>query len=337
MFRSNNQEIQSIWVEKYRPHDLIQIASHTKIISTLRHFLTHHELPHLFFFGPAGTGKTSTIISLAHELYGKHYNNLVLHLNASDVECNAFIQKDIMDFITTKPFFVKFPFKLIILDEADAMPHKTQLLLKDILNLNNLNVRVCLIGNYQYSLIDELCSHFVKFLFIPISLEHTATVAHTILQQEQYTIESEAIESIYQISNGDLRKFINILQSLCIRLTSPEAHITNAFTKSCLLQCEQLLDLEYLKDLLTHYNLVECKTRIYELMHYHGYDFTTWLKQISHKVIEYLCAKKDGNNRVMEFCLCASDLEYNSIFLVEHSTQLLTFVILLKHVLVVAL
>jgi replication factor C subunit 2/4 len=43
------------------------------------------QIPHLLFYGPAGTGKTSAIIALAKEIFGvKFYKERVIELNASD-------------------------------------------------------------------------------------------------------------------------------------------------------------------------------------------------------------------------------------------------------------
>lgn len=42
------------------------------------------EMPHLLFYGPPGTGKTSAILALARELFGKHYKERIMELNASD-------------------------------------------------------------------------------------------------------------------------------------------------------------------------------------------------------------------------------------------------------------
>ena len=72
------------WVEKYRPTDLNAIVSHQQIITTLKTFISQKKLPHLLFYGPAGTGKTSTILALCKEVYKNDYKKMVLELNASD-------------------------------------------------------------------------------------------------------------------------------------------------------------------------------------------------------------------------------------------------------------
>ena len=72
------------WIEKYRPYDLEDIYSQNLIISTLKNLISCNMLPHLLFYGPPGSGKTSAIICCANMLYGEYSNAYVIHLNASD-------------------------------------------------------------------------------------------------------------------------------------------------------------------------------------------------------------------------------------------------------------
>ena len=73
-----------MWVEKYRPSRLADVAAHKDIIDTISRLTTEDKLPHLLLYGPPGTGKTSTILAVARELYGASFSQMVLELNASD-------------------------------------------------------------------------------------------------------------------------------------------------------------------------------------------------------------------------------------------------------------
>ncbi|CAG2180880.1 unnamed protein product, partial [Oppiella nova] len=109
------------WVEKYRPKQLDQLISHHNIISTLSKFMAEKRLPHLLLYGPPGTGKTSTILSCARQLYSpQQMSSMVLELNASDERGIDVVRGPILNFASTKAVF-KSGFKLIILDECDAM------------------------------------------------------------------------------------------------------------------------------------------------------------------------------------------------------------------------
>ena len=73
-----------MWVEKYRPNKLADVAAHKDIIDTISRLTSTDMLPHLLLYGPPGTGKTSTILAVARELHGTSFSQMVLELNASD-------------------------------------------------------------------------------------------------------------------------------------------------------------------------------------------------------------------------------------------------------------
>lgn len=114
------------WVEKHRPKALDDLIAHTDIINTIGRFIEQQNLPHLLFYGPPGTGKTSTILACAKQLYTpQEMNSMVLELNASDDRGIGIVRGDILSFAEARPVFNK-GFKLIILDEADAMTNDAQ-------------------------------------------------------------------------------------------------------------------------------------------------------------------------------------------------------------------
>ena len=115
------------WVEKYRPETLDDLVSHKDITATIENFIDKNRLPHLLFYGPPGTGKTSTILAMARKIYGPQFRNSVLELNASDERGIEVVREQIKSFASTKSVFSnKGGFKLIVLDEADAMTQAAQ-------------------------------------------------------------------------------------------------------------------------------------------------------------------------------------------------------------------
>ena len=117
------------FVEKYRPDDLTNIISHLEIVSTIRKFIQGKKLPHLLFHGPPGTGKTSCMIAIAKELYGKNYKNMTLELNASDDRGIDVVRERIKSFCSTQQLMSK-GVKLVILDECDSMTNAAQFALR---------------------------------------------------------------------------------------------------------------------------------------------------------------------------------------------------------------
>ena len=96
---------------------------------TVRRLTSQNRLPHLLFYGPPGTGKTTTVLAIARQLYGSSMQSMVLELNASDDRGIDVVRQEIQDFASTRTIFSS-KFKLIILDECDAMTKDAQMALR---------------------------------------------------------------------------------------------------------------------------------------------------------------------------------------------------------------
>jgi len=201
------------WVEKYRPNGLQELISHEDIISTIRTFIKQDRLPHMLFYGPPGTGKTSTILACAKEIYTpQQFNSMVLELNASDDRGIGIVRGQILNFASTRTIFNK-GYKLVILDEADAMTNDAQNALRRIIEKFTENVRFCLIGNYLSKIIPALQSRCTRFRFGPLGVEQILPRLEYVCQEEKIDITMDGKEALMRLSQGDMRKVLNILQS----------------------------------------------------------------------------------------------------------------------------
>ncbi len=143
------------------------------------------RLPHLLFYGPPGTGKTSTILACARKLYGKNLSSMVLELNASDDRGINVVRDEIKTFCSTKQLFSS-GFKLVILDEADAMTNVAQNALRRVIEQYTRNVRFCIICNYVGKIIPAIQSRCTRFRFAPLQEAHIQSRLQFILDQEGY-------------------------------------------------------------------------------------------------------------------------------------------------------
>lgn len=209
------------WIEKYRPDKLNEILSHDEIISTLDTFIKSKCVPHLLFYGPPGTGKTSAITAVAKELYGIYFPFMVMELNASDDRGIDIVKNKIKQFVVTKNSFYgkttqdrKDIFKLVILDETDAMTSDAQAILRKIIEKYTNNTRFCLICNYIQNISPALQSRCTRFRFSPIDDENIKEKIITIANIENIQVDESGINTIIKRASGDMRKAINTLQSV---------------------------------------------------------------------------------------------------------------------------
>ncbi|KAF5092129.1 hypothetical protein D0Z03_003033 [Geotrichum reessii] len=239
------------WVEKYRPATLDQVTGHENIISTIRQFIANKRVPHMLFYGPPGTGKTTTILAIARELFGaKNMKNMVLELNASDDRGIDVVRNQIKTFASTKQMFSVANnnsnnsndfFKLVILDEADAMTNTAQNALRRIIEKYTTHTRFCIIANYAHKINPALLSRCTKFRFSPLTEEAIAKRLEVVVERENIQIDPNALQALLKLSKGDMRKALNVLQPCKAALAgvddSEENNVGHSITEEMIYDC----------------------------------------------------------------------------------------------------
>ncbi|KAK2659460.1 hypothetical protein Ddye_005993 [Dipteronia dyeriana] len=203
------------WVEKYRPQSLADVAAHRDIVDTIDRLTSENRLPHLLLYGPPGTGKTSTILAVARKLYGTQYHNMILELNASDDRGIDVVRQQIQDFASTQSFSfgAKLPVKLVLLDEADAMTKDAQFALRRVIEKYTKSTRFALICNQVNKIIPALQSRCTRFRFAPLEPIHVSERLKHVIKAEGLDVPESGLAALVRLSNGDMRKALNILQS----------------------------------------------------------------------------------------------------------------------------
>ena len=154
----------TIWTEKYRPSKFEEVFGQDEIIKRVKNLTNSLNLPHLLFAGPAGTGKSTLAIIVAKELFKEYWRENYLELNASDARGIDVIRQEVKNFARTKSLG-SVPFKIIFLDEADALTKEAQQALRRTIENFTSTCRFILSCNFSSKIIDPIQSRCVVFRF----------------------------------------------------------------------------------------------------------------------------------------------------------------------------
>ena len=202
----------TIWTEKYRPKTFKDVKGQDEIIAKLEAFVKQKNLPHLLFAGPAGVGKSTMALIIARTLFGTSYRDNFLELNASDERGIDVVRSKVKDFARTKAIG-DVPFKIIFLDECDALTKEAQQALRRTMENNTSTCRFVLAANYSSKIIDPIQSRCAVFRFKPLAKEYVLEMVSNVAKAEKLSIEPKAEEALVTVADGDCRKATNILQS----------------------------------------------------------------------------------------------------------------------------
>lgn len=205
-----------LWIEKYRPNSFDGIIGQNKNISLLEKLIENGSLPHMILCGKSGTGKTSTILALGEKLYGKKKAFNIMKLDASDDRGINTVRDEIKGFAEKITLFNN-GIKIIILDEADAMTFDAQFALRRIIEKYSDTTRFCLICNYDNKIIPAIKARCINLRFQPINKKVIINKLKDICKLEKIKYKKDSIDIIATLANGDLRKAINLLQSISMR------------------------------------------------------------------------------------------------------------------------
>jgi len=317
----NEKTTLSIWTEKYRPRTFSEVKGQFEIVKRVKAFVEKKNMPHLMFAGPAGIGKTTLALVVARELFGESWKDNVLELNASDERGIDVVRIKVKDFARTRAIG-DVPFKIIYLDECDALTKEAQQALRRTMENYTQTCRFILSCNYSSKIIDPIQSRCSVFRFKLLSKDEIKDLVYEIAKQESLTITDDGFDALYEASSGDVRRIENVLQSCAA--VSKKVNEDLVFKVASVAKPKEILEL--LKK-SSEGKFLDAKKLLFQVMLEYGLSGLDVIKQIQQNVWNLDTSVSDKSK--LEIIKLCGDIEFR---LVEGSDEFIQLEALLAKI-----
>jgi replication factor C small subunit len=226
-----------LWTEKYRPTTFRGIIGQDSVVQHLASFAKNRFVPHLLLTGQHGTGKTSAIGCFARKIYNDNWlaNTSVFQTADLFLSGKSYLEMDeryahlyrkhesllsnfkyiIKSYAAMRPLDA--PFKLMIFEDAHALPREAQQALRRIMERTSGTCRFIFITTNQSAIIPAISSRCLPLFFTQIDkslmLKHLMEIRkNEAMNPSLHPCDDERLELIVYISKGDLRRAILLLE-----------------------------------------------------------------------------------------------------------------------------
>jgi len=199
------QQENTLWVETFRPDTLDGYIGNEHIIDKAKIWIQSGDVPHLLFYGSAGTGKTTLAKIIANAVDAD-----IMYINASDENSVDAVRDKIKRYASTVGFR---RWKIIILDEADYLTPNAQAALRNLMETYSKTTRFILTCNYVEKIIDPIQSRCQTFAITPPSKTDVAKRLVSVLEQKEIGYDIKDVATIINSSYPDIRRAINAAQA----------------------------------------------------------------------------------------------------------------------------
>lgn len=290
----------SLWTEKYRPEDFKEIRGQKEIIKRIKAFVEQKNMPHVLFAGPAGIGKTTLALIIVKQLYKNSWHENFLELNASDERGIDIVRIKVKEFARTKSIG-DVPFKIIYLDECDALTKEAQQALRRTMENYSQTCRFILSCNYSSKIIEPIQSRCAVFRFKPLAKEEIIDIIDSVAVREKLSIDEKAKIALFDVSEGDVRKLENIMQACAV--------LNNKITEEVVFEVAGYARPKEISQILEYVikrDFEKAKNKLLDTMLNYGLSGVDIIKQL-HKEIWQL---KIEDNKKLEMMKDCAEIEF---------------------------
>lgn len=197
------------WIEKYTAQTFTDLVGLNDILMQIEGFILSGDIPHLLFYGKAGTGKTTTAHIVGHKILGEYFVGNFRELNGSDEREEKDV-KEIVKSLRNMP--LSFNLRVILWDEFNLKPTAQDLLKRPMEKFRN-TIHIITTNDFN-SVIEPIRSRCKCFEFKPLSDNAIIEGLKRIMVKESLSIDDSIFGEIARKSKGDMRTAINELQGV---------------------------------------------------------------------------------------------------------------------------
>lgn len=199
------------FTEKYRPDTLDDVIGNEDSVDKLKSYVGDDSVPHVLLQGPAGTGKTASIVAFAKDKYGDDWRHNLIQMNASDDRGIDVVRDEIKRHAQQSPSG-EYQYKILHLDECDSMTSDAMNALRRTMEKYSDQTRFFLSCNYSSKIIDPILSRCINLPFNRLEDDKIHNILENILEEEEIDYEDDAVDEIIDYVQGDARRAVNTLQ-----------------------------------------------------------------------------------------------------------------------------
>ena len=237
--------------ERIRPRKLSEVIGQKHLIGekgTLKTAITNKLIPSMIFWGPPGVGKTTLANLIAQELDRSFYTLSATNSGVKDV-------REVIQKATSLGLFGK-DIPILFIDEIHRFSKAQQDSLLGAVEKGVITLIGATTENPSFEVISALLSRSQVYVLESLSKDDLQELLERAIRQDEVLskqkITLKKTESLMQISGGDARKLLNILELVVSSVDEKEIIITN----DLVIEIAQQNIVRYDKNGEQHYDII---------------------------------------------------------------------------------